>query len=263
MVEDLYDLLHDLNEQTAQKGYNRLEELLDPAGFSGLISRAVCDGLARFSRELVVNNYPGGYPDLLPRGVYAHDRAQRSDRGGLEIKASRFATSWQSHSPRAGWFCIVQFDIDRDPDTAARDREPTRVSAVMMSELSETDWSWQPAGEGKKRTGTASVLPSGRARLRANAVWVDPSYEELHQERLLAERKLVFSDRAADLVLNVLTTAAAPMRADEVAEVLGPTVGVPAAKIVTKVKSTLSALAKSGHAIRTQPGVYVALGVGG
>ena len=34
MVEDLYQLLHDLNVRLDDRGYDRLEELLDPAGFS-------------------------------------------------------------------------------------------------------------------------------------------------------------------------------------------------------------------------------------
>jgi hypothetical protein len=259
MVEDLYDLLHDLNVQASGKGYDRLEELLDPAGFSGFISRAVTDGLHKFSRELVRNTYPGGYPDLLPRGVYPHDRAQRSERGGLEIKASRFDASWQSHSPRSGWFCIVQFAIDRDPDKAVRDRDPTTVVAIMMSELGERDWSWQPAAEGKKRTGTASVKATGRARLRANAVWVDPKYEATHQSRLRTERQLVFRENATDYVLEGLKRASAPIRALDLAEELATAAGLPADAILSKVKATLPALAKSGYAIRTRPGFYLAL----
>ncbi len=260
MVEDLYELLHDLNSQLDSKGYDRLEELLDAAGFSGLISRAVCDGLAKFSRELVTNRYPGGYPDLLPKGVYPRDKVQRSEKGGLEVKASRQESSWQSHSPRGGWFCVVQFAIDRDEDKAIRDREPTTVQAVMIAPLAEKDWSWQPAGEGKKRTGTASIVPSGRSRLRSNAVWVDPIYADRHQERVFAERKLTFSKEATDRVLAVLRGVGAPMTAMAVAEALSESVGLPPEALKSKVGSVLSGLAKSRYAIRTRPGIYTSLG---
>lgn len=260
MVEDLYELLHDLNVQLAGKGYDRLEELLDSAGFSGLISRAVTDGLAKFSRELVKNTFPGGYPDLLPRGLYARDRARRSTRGGLEVKASRFETSWQSHSPRAGWFCIVQFAIDRSEEKAIRERDPTQVQAVMVSELAEEDWSWAPAGEGKKRTGTASIKPSGRSRLRRNAVWVDPSYENRHQERLKTERLRSFAESATDRVLEVLQSTGTPMRAADVAERLAPGLEIDAPTLSRRVGPILGRLEKSRHAIRVKPGLYVAIG---
>lgn len=261
MVEDLYDLLHDINTRLVERGYPRLEELLDSAGFSGLISRAVCDGLAKHSRELDINKYPGGYPDLLPRGVYVQDRVQHGDRGGLEVKASRFAASWQSHSPRAGWFCVVQFTIDTDRDKPVRGRDPTTVAAIMVAELDEEDWSWAPAGEGKKRTGTASIVPSGRAKLRAGAVWVDPLFEETHQERLADERCATFRQDATDRVLAVLRSTGAGMKAADVAGALAPDVGVPAESLFNKVTQTLRALARDGHAIRVSPGVYVALSV--
>lgn len=185
-TEDLHQLLHDLNTQLNSKGYERLEELLDPAGFSGLMSRAVVDNIHRQSRALDRNEYHNGYPDLVPHGVYPGNKAQHGDRGGLEVKASRYDTNWQSHGPRAGWFCVVQFEIDDDENKALQDREPTRIRAVMIAELGTEDWSWQPAQEGKIRSGTASIKVTGRRKLRAGAVWVDPDYESDHQ-RLLSD----------------------------------------------------------------------------
>jgi len=76
----------------------------------------------------------------------------------------------------------VQFELDDDPNKAVVDREPTRVRAVMLAELTEADWSWQPAGPGKIRSGTATIIASGRAKLRAGAVWVDPLYRPTHDK---------------------------------------------------------------------------------
>jgi hypothetical protein len=75
-VEDLHELLHDVNSLLHGRGYDRMEELLDPAGYSGFISRTVVDRIARLYRRLVRNTYHNGYPDLLPRGVYPNDSAQ-------------------------------------------------------------------------------------------------------------------------------------------------------------------------------------------
>ena len=259
-VKELYELLHDLNTRCEERGYERLEELLDPAGFSGLISRAICDGLGKFSRELVVNRYPGGYPDLVPRGTYPRDSAQHGTKGGLEVKASRFQASWQSHSPRAGWFCFVQFDVDRDEDKAVRDRDPTTVKAIMVCRLEEKDWSWARAAEDSRRTATASVEASGRAKMRASAVWVAPDYEARHQELLIGERRKAFSKVATDVVLAELQAAGAAMKTAEVTATLEPKLGVPAALLTSKVTETLRGLARDGHAIRVRPGVYLALG---
>ncbi len=204
LVEDLHELLCDINGQMVAKGYERLEELLDPAGFSGLLSRAVVDRLGGLSRQLVPNEYHNGYPDLLPRGMYPRNRVQHGETGGLEVKASRSETSWQSHGPRGGWFLVVQFRLDVDEDKALQDRDPTRVLAAMIAELVTADWSWQPAREGRIRSGTASVKPSGAAKLRAGAVWVEPSYEGRHQELLRSARRGTLGERRVELVVQLL-----------------------------------------------------------
>jgi hypothetical protein len=184
-VEDLHDLLHDLNELLDERHYLRLEELHDPAGFSGLLSRTVANRLAQASRMLVVNRHHNGYPDLIQRGQYPHDDVEHGE-GGLEVKASRYKLGWQTHGPRAGWFTVIQFLLDARTDIAVRELEPTKVVAAMVAELAVDDWSWQPAGAGKIRSGTASVKASGVVKLRAGAVWVDPTYRATH-DKLLAQ----------------------------------------------------------------------------
>lgn len=242
MVEDLYELLHDLNVQLDSKGYDRLEELLDPAGFSGLISRSVVDGIAKFSRALVKNAYHNGYPDLVPRGTYAGDSVQHGTLGGLEVKASRNEGSWQSHGPRGGWFCVVQFAIDQDVAKAIRDREPTTVSGVYVAELTAEDWSWQPAAAGRIRSGTASILPTGREKLRSNAVWVDPVFEDRHVELLVGLRVGLFRAQAETHVATALAAANGPVSLADLSQQLALAADVPADRIVTAVRSALRAL---------------------
>ena len=259
MVEDLHDLLHDVNSMMVDKGFDRMEELLDPAGFSGFISRTVVDRLDRLSRALVKNIHHNGYPDLLPRGVYPADSVQHGTEGGLEVKASRNQSSWESHGPRGGWFCVVQFDIDEDADKALRNREPTRVLAVMIGKLAKEDWSWQPARTGRIRSGTASIKPAGAAKLRASAVWVDPSYQEEHEERLLIARRVAWRTGAAeDDCLEILRDAGHPMKADEIAEAVALKIDVPADRLLSTTTSTLKKLVKAGSASRPKPGRYEA-----
>jgi hypothetical protein len=259
MVEDLHDLLHEVNSMMVEKGFDRMEELLDPAGFSGFISRSIVDRLDRLSRALVKNTYHNGYPDLLPRGVYPGDSVQHGTEGGLEVKASRSQSSWQSHGPRAGWFCVVQFDIDEDEKKALRDREPTKILAVMIGELAEDDWSWQPARAGRIRSGTASVKPSGTAKLRTSAIWVDPEYQDDHDERLLTARRDVWRTEAAkNDCLEVLRDSKHPMKPGEVAEVIATKIDVPADRLRSTVGTTLRKLVEAGSAHRPKPGRYEA-----
>ena len=149
-VEDVHDLIHRLNTVLHGAHYSPLESLLDPAGFSGLISRTVASRLAAASRRLVVNAYHNGYPDLIVQGKYPLDRIQHGE--GLEIKASRSDSNWQSHGPRGGWFVWVQFALDERPEVALFNREPTQIQVVMVAELAVDDWSWQPAAEGRIRS---------------------------------------------------------------------------------------------------------------
>lgn len=257
-IEDLYEMLHEVNLRLHDMGYDRLEELLDPAGFSGLISRSVVDRFERFSRALVRNRYHNGYPDLLPRGAYPGDAVQHGDRGGLEVKASRYESAWQAHGPRAGWFCVVQFDLDGDLTKALLDREPTVVRAALVAELEVNDWSWQPAREGRIRSGTASVRASGEAKLRRGAVWVNPAYEEAHQARLRAALLGAFSAQADELVHSVLSAAGASMRAIEIAEHVAAQAGLPAEALRSRVNAAIKRLIRDGRAGRVRPGVFKA-----
>jgi len=244
-VEDIHEVLHDLNTMMHQRGYQRMEELLDPAGFSGMISRTGASRLARASHALVVNRRHNGYPDLIVDGQYPANSVQRGE-GGLEIKASRSGRSWQTHGPRAGWFCVFQFALDEREEVALFDREPTRVLAVLVAELDLDDWNWQPAKEGKIRSGTASMRASGVAKCRAGAVWVDPPYQNEHEGLLTKARFDAFRDDAPRLVEQRMREG--DVTVDAMAEAL---LSISPGDIdVTKrrVRSTLANLRKAARA---------------
>jgi hypothetical protein len=232
-----------------------LESLLDPAGFSGLISRTVASRLAAASRRLVVNAYHNGYPDLIVQGQYARDRVQHGE--GLEVKATRSDSNWQSHGPRGGWFVWVQFALDDRDDVALFNREPTQVQTVMVAELSAEDWSWQPAGEGRIRSGTASVKASGRLKLRAGAVWVAPSYATEH-ERLLAKARLdSFDAVTADAaVLTLLGAGDEPYTAAQAAALLAETLNFGDGTLTSRVSASFARLRQTGRITAVRRGAY-------
>jgi hypothetical protein len=256
MVEDLYEMLYEVNLRLHEMRYDRLEELLDPAGYSGLISRSVVDRFHRFSRALVKNQHHNGYPDLLPHGAYPGDATPHGDRGGLEVKASRYESGWQSHGPRSGWFCVVQFKLDQDESKALIDREPTGVRAVLIAELNADDWSWQPAAPGRIRSGTASIRASGEAKLRRGAVWVDPVYEAGHQRRLRAALVGTFRSNAREIVQDSLRSQSDPVTARHLAERLAPPAHVEPEAIESSVRSMLKRLVRERAAERVGRGLY-------
>ncbi|HEY2353499.1 MAG TPA: hypothetical protein VGH79_01190 [Gaiellaceae bacterium] len=256
LVQDLHRLLFDLNNQLDERGYEPLERLLDAAGFSGLISRATADRLARASTALVLNRYHNGYPDLLPRDTYAGDSVQHGDRGGLEIKASRNEGGWQAHGPREGWFCLVQFEIHLDEAVAGRDREPTRVRGVYIAELAKEDWSWQPARAGRIRSGTATVKPSGAEKLRSGAVWVDPQYAMRHTDLLEGLRVRQFDNATADTaVLAALGATSASLHPSDIARAVAGNIGVSnASRLEARIKRACARLAATGQIHRKRSG---------
>jgi hypothetical protein len=261
MVEDVHGMLHEVNVKLNALGYDRLEELLDPAGFSGLISRSVVDRLASASKSssLTPNRYHNGYPDLLPRGMYAGDAVAHGGAGGLEVKASRYESGWQAHGPRSGWFCVVPFELDHNDNVALHDREPTKLRAVLVAELAEQDWSWQPAKEGKIRSGTASVRPSGEAKLRRGAVWIDPEYNVVHQERCLQARLSAITKEALDaLVLRVVTTNG-PLTAAEAAEATANELEAPVAAVANRTTESLRRMTREERLVKPTRSTFAAV----
>lgn len=240
-----HDLVHDLNTLLHAKSYRRAELLMDPAGFSGLISRTVAERLAKAARGLVMNRHHNGYPDLLVEGQYPNDSVDHGE-GGMEVKASRYESGWQSHGPRAGWFTAVQFALDEREDVATYDLEPTRVRSVLVAELVEVDWAWATAKEGKIRSGTASVKARGAVKLRKGAVWVDADYRKRHEELLEQAKDTAFSEVAADLVLQELKAAQGSMKAKEAAAALAPTQNLSLKALESRVDGAFKRLKDKG-----------------
>lgn len=173
-LDDLYDFLHNVNTFLISRGWDRLEETLSPATFSGLISEMVVSGVAKRSATLTVNQFHNGRPDLVPTGVYPNEAVQRGDEG-IEVKASRNDGSWQGHNAENGWIMVFQYSVDTKTQPVAA-RPPTKFQRVLIAQLEAGDWSFSGRGEGSRRTPTASILRSGVSKLAANPVYLDPDY---------------------------------------------------------------------------------------
>ena len=83
-INDVYAYLHAINVASVEHGYGRLEELMQKAGFSGLLSqsfmRAVADAFSSESPGLTLNQYPNGRPDLVPRAPTTATRSRTATK---------------------------------------------------------------------------------------------------------------------------------------------------------------------------------------
>lgn len=173
-IDDIYDFLYNVNRFLVERGWDRLEETLSAATFSGVMSELVVEGSSKRSETIIKNQYHNGRPDLVPRGFYPHDGSLRGDEG-IEVKASRWSNGWQGHNVEDGWILICQYFIDHET-TPLPDRAPTRIERVLCAQLEESDWSFSGRKEGSRRTPTASIKRSGVLKLEANAIFLDPTY---------------------------------------------------------------------------------------
>lgn len=173
-IEEIYDFLYNVNRFLVGKGWDRLEETLLAATFSGVISQMAVESISKQSASVIRNQYHNGRPDLLPREHYAGNAVLRGEEG-IEIKASRNA-SWQGHNKETGWIMVFQYQVDVST-SPVENREPTRFARVLMAKLEEDDWSFSGRGETSRRTATASIARSGMEKLLAQPLYLDPTYE--------------------------------------------------------------------------------------
>ncbi|MGH2446332.1 MAG: hypothetical protein ACRDGD_09885 [Candidatus Limnocylindria bacterium] len=174
-VNDIHAYLYAMNSASVEHGYQRLEELMQPAAFSGMLSGLAVESMARETERegahpgLRPNRYHNGRPDLVPRGTYPSDAVQHGDEG-IEVKASRAVRGWQGHNIEVGWLMVVQFSTDTTTQPIYG-RAPTTIERVMVASLDEADWSFSGRSATSRRTPTASVGPTGYAKLIVGAVY--------------------------------------------------------------------------------------------
>jgi hypothetical protein len=163
-MEEFLDFLGFVNVQLHSRSIRRLESMLMPANFSSIVGEFMAASLPRYCPSLTKNTFHNGHPDLVPTGLYAGNAAQHAEEG-IEIKASRYARSWQGHNPEDTWLMVFVFDGNRPKDEAPR---PFQFRAVAGAQLDKEDWRFAGRSATSRRTITASVTESGYQKMMAN-----------------------------------------------------------------------------------------------
>ena len=173
-VNDVYAYLHALNRGSVDRGYGRLEELIQPpANFSGLLSNVFVQAVAKRTGNakpgLAVNRHHNSRPDLVPRARYDGDAVPRGAEG-IEVKASRSSNSYQGHNMGSGWLMVASICDRRQIGAGVRAGTDDRGCSHAR----------EPGGDrleisgrasGSRRTPTASVNRTGLRKLRAGTVY--------------------------------------------------------------------------------------------
>ncbi len=166
-MQDIYDLLFDIDSALVTRGLPRLEEVVRPAIFSGILSDALTASLARHSRVLTQNRRHNGHPDLIPSGRYAND-AVASGEEGVEVKATGGTGAVDMHGARPSWLCVFRYVLDSHTEPVVN-RAPTRIVEILLARLQLEDFRRNPRGE--LGTRTASPNRRGLASLRENWIY--------------------------------------------------------------------------------------------
>jgi len=150
----------------------RLESIMMSANFSSLVGEFMNAGIPKYCKTLVKNNHFNGHPDMIPTGKFANDSVQHAAEG-IEIKASRYEKGWQGHNPEDTWLMVFIYDSNRTTDYETNPR-PFQFVGVLGERLVKADWLFSGRSSTSRRTITASVTPSGYAKMIANWIYKAP-----------------------------------------------------------------------------------------
>lgn len=174
-MEDFSNFLRYINAELHERGIERQELLMEPAGFSGLVGGFMVAGVPKHCPTLAKNNYHNGHPDILPEGVYPRDSILHASEG-IEVKASRRPGSWQGHNPEASWLMLFQYDSNKIADLVEGvEPRPFRFVQVLCALLEEKDWNFSGRSGTSKRTITATINKDGVGKLRQNWIYKAPA----------------------------------------------------------------------------------------
>ena len=169
-MQDVYDFFHDVNSHLAEKGLERLDDMLRPAIMSGVLSDMATASLAKHSRALTENAYFNGHPDLVVRGVYPNN-AVKSGEQGVEIKTTRKkGGAVDTHGARDQWMCVFVYSVDNETEPAV-DRRPMTFKEVYLGEVTIDYFRRNPRGELGTRTATLDRY--GIRKLRESWLYMD------------------------------------------------------------------------------------------
>ena len=152
-MQDVYDFLHDVNNNLVDRSLRRLEDMLRPAILSGVLSDMLTGSLANHSRSLTENRYFNGHPDLVVAGMYPGDAAGAGEEG-IEVKCTRKrGGAVDTHGARLQWMCVFVYRVDVETEPAAA-RRPLEFAEVYLARVEVDDFRRNPRSELGTRTAT-------------------------------------------------------------------------------------------------------------
>ena len=172
---DFTDFLRTVDSELVRNRMSRLEEMLMPANFSSMVGEFITSDLPKHCPTVAKNAYHNGHPDLLPAGKYPRNCAQHVGADGIEVKASRYQRGWQGHNAEDVWLMVFVFEGGR-PSDAQTGKAMTRFRflAVYGAKLEKSDWQFSGRSQTSRRTITATVMPSGFAKMTDNWIYKAP-----------------------------------------------------------------------------------------
>lgn len=170
-MQDFIDFLSFINTQLNTKAMDRLESFLMPANFSSMVGEFMNAAMPKYCDSIVKNKYHNGHPDMLPKGIYPGDSILHAEQG-IEVKGSRYDKGWQGHNPEDVCLMVFVFDSNtaRDESLGKLPR-PFEFKKVLLGQLTKDDWKFAGRSSTSRRTITASVTPSGAAKMEANWIY--------------------------------------------------------------------------------------------
>lgn len=195
-LADFVELLGFMNRQLITKEVPRLETFLMPAAFSSFVGEFMNVRVPRFCAEVVKNRYHNGHPDLIPIGQFPNNAVPHSTVG-IEVKGSRNRSGWQGHNAENVWLMVFVFDANSANDETNAVKEgkqpvakPFRFVEVLGGQLEIEDWQFSGRSETSRRTITATVKPSGYAKMAANWIYRDPAIPPLKRGQQRRQSRL-------------------------------------------------------------------------
>ncbi len=168
-MQDVYDFFYDVNTLLAEKGLQRLDDMLRPAIMSGVLSDMLTASLASHSRVLTENRFFNGHPDLIVQGKYA-DNAVKAGSEGVEIKTTRKrGGAVDTHGARKQWMCVFVYRVDNETEPAC-DRKSMFFTEVYLGAVGLDDFRKNARGE--LGTRTATLHKDGIKKLREQWVYL-------------------------------------------------------------------------------------------
>ena len=168
-MQDVYDFFYDVNSRLAEKGLQRLDDMLRPAIMSGVLSDMLTASLATHSRTLTENRYFNGHPDLIVNGIYPVNAVKAGDEG-VEVKTTRKrGGAVDTHGARDQWMCVFVYQVDNETEPA-QDRSPMKFTEVYLGLVTVDDFRRNPRGE--LGTRTATLHREGIKKLRGNWLYL-------------------------------------------------------------------------------------------